>query len=158
MCDYCGCRNQPPIGELMDEHDRILDLAWRITKHPEVGDVIGDAARSKLRALLEMHAAKEEEALYPLLIASGDLDDDDRAVYEREHRELLAAVDTAAFDAHASAALSAHIEAEEFELFPSTMSAFDDTAWAEMDRIRHEKFHAFGVAHDHLHGDDDTHH
>ncbi len=154
MCDYCGCRDQPPIGELMDEHDRIMDLAWRVVKHAEGGRAAGEAARAELRVLLEMHAAKEEGALYPLLIASGDLEGDDRQVYEREHRELLALVDDAGFDADSSNVLAAHIEAEELELFPETMFAFDDAAWDEMDRVRHEMSHRFGVDHGHLHGDD----
>lgn len=151
MCDYCGCRDQPPIGELMDEHDRIMDLAWRVVKNPVVGSVTGDAARSELRTLLAMHAAKEEGALYPLLIASGDLEVTDRGAFEREHRELLALVDAADFDADSSNVLAAHIEAEELELFPGTMFAFDDDDWAEMDRVRHELFHQFGMDHDHLH-------
>lgn len=151
MCDYCGCRDQPPIGELMDEHDRIMDLAWRVVTHADGVSAIGESARTELRDLLRMHAAKEEGALYPLLIASGDLEGTDRAVYEQEHRELLALVDASDFDADSSNVLAAHIEAEELELFPGTMFAFDDDDWAEMDRVRHEVLHTFGIAHSHEH-------
>lgn len=151
MCDYCGCRDQPPIGELMDEHDRIMDLAWRIVRNPTAGSATGDTARAELRTLLAMHAAKEERALYPLLIASGDLEVTDRGAFEREHRELLALVEDADFDADSSDVLAAHIEAEELELFPDTLGAFDDAAWDEMERVRHEVLHEFGVDHTHLH-------
>lgn len=151
MCDYCGCRDEPLIGELMDEHDRIMDLAWRIVRHPEVGSASGDAARAELRTLLQIHAAKEEAALYPLLMASGDLDVDDRDVFEEEHRELLALVDDADFDADSSTVLAEHIRAEELDLFPDTIDVFDDADWAEMARIHHEIHHAYQVPHDHHH-------
>lgn len=153
MCDYCGCRNQPPIGELMDEHDRIMELAWRVTRNVDSSTPAAVATRCELVDLLRMHATKEEQALYPLLIATGDLEADERADYEREHRELLALVESSTFDQTGSNTLAAHIEAEELELFPETMYAFDTAEWAEMDRVHHEVFHAFGVAHDHGHAD-----
>lgn len=151
MCDYCGCRDQAPIGELMDEHDRIMDLAWRITQGADPKGPMIASARDELVTLLAMHAAKEEAALYPLLIASGDLEADARSDFEREHRELLVLVEAFTFDRDDSNTLAAHIEAEELELFPATMAAFDDAAWHEMDRVRHDMFHRFGMGHGHLH-------
>lgn len=135
----------------MDEHDRIMHLAWRVTQGGDPAGPMVVAAREELSKLLAMHAAKEEEALYRFLIASGDLEDDARAEFEREHRELLGSVGDRTFDRAASNALAAHIEAEELELFPSAMYAFDDEAWAAMDRVHHEMFHRFGMDHDHLH-------
>lgn len=149
MCDHCGCRDQPPIGELMDEHDRIMDLAWRVVEYPAALSDDGTSIRTELRTLLEMHATKEEQALYPLLIESGDMDVDDRVVFEREHRELLELVDGDNFDADGSNVLAAHIEAEENDLFPNTMFGFDDAAWERMDRVSHDLFHRFGVQHVH---------
>lgn len=151
MCDYCGCRDQPPIGELMDEHDRIMDLAWRVVNDPDGARSTGQTARAELVELLAMHAAKEERALYPLLIAAGELDPEDRGVFEQEHRELLAMVQDAGFDAHGSHVLAAHIEAEELGLFPDTVDVFDEADWVEMDRVRHEVFHEYGIDHAHLH-------
>lgn len=151
MCDHCGCRDEPPIGELMDEHDRIKSLARQVVENAGLDPTAADEVKAELRVLLAMHALKEERALYPLLVASGDMDPEDRLEFEREHRELLAFVDQGELDAAGCAVLSAHIEAEELDLFPFTMFGFDDRAWAEMDRVRHELFHSFGMDHDHLH-------
>lgn len=145
MCDHCGCRELPPIGELMGEHDRIMNLAWRIVEDPDAVDEHGNPLKPELRRLLEMHAIKEERALYPLLIASGDMESEDRAAFEREHEELLALVDGDTFDAEGSNVLAAHIESEENDLFPSTMFAFDDEDWDRMNRVSRELFSEFGI-------------
>ena len=135
----------------MDEHDRIMSLAWRLVEDADaVGDT-GDDARAELRTLLQLHAEKEERGLYPLLVDTGDMDTEDRRVFEQEHRELLALVDSADFDTQSSNMLAAHIKAEELELFPDTMFAFDDDAWGEMERVSHELLHEFGIGHDHQH-------
>lgn len=133
----------------MDEHDRIMDLAWRVVEDPGATSADGTSIRDELRALLEMHATKEERALYPLLIESGDMESDARLVFEREHRELLELVDGDHFDADGSNVLAAHIEAEENDLFPNTMFGFDERAWEQMDRVSHELFHQFGIEHVH---------
>lgn len=149
MCDHCGCRDQPPIGELMDEHDRIMDLAWRVVTGP-ADDASGTSrVRAELRTLLEMHATKEERALYPLLIESGDMEPDDRTLFEQEHRDLLALVDELHLDTTGTNVLAAHIKAEELDLFPNAMFAFDDDAWDLMERVSHDLAHEFGVEHEH---------
>lgn len=150
MCDHCGCRDQPPIGELMDEHDRIMELAWRLVDRPTEAGSSSDEVRIELRTLLAMHAEKEEQALYPLLVASGDMEAADRVLFEQEHVDLLALVDGAEFDTSGSNLLAAHIKAEELELFPGTMFAFGDEAWEQMERVSHELFHEFGISHDHI--------
>lgn len=149
MCDHCGCRDLPPIGELMDEHDRIMDLAWRVVEDPGGMNDAGGSIKAEFRALLEMHATKEERALYPLLIESGDMDGADRVDFEREHGELLQLVDADEFDADASNLLANHIEAEENDLFPNTMYAFEDADWERMNRVSHELFDEYGLEHVH---------
>ncbi len=153
MCDHCGCRDQPPIGELMDEHDRIMELAWRLVEALSASSASAGTShedvRADLRTLLRMHAEKEERALYPLLVASGDMEAPDRVAFEQEHVDLLALVDSAEFDTRGSNLLAAHIKAEELELFPGTMFAFGDDEWEQMERVSHELFHEFGISHDH---------
>lgn len=151
MCDHCGCRELPPIGELMDEHDRIMELAWQMVTAPDASDADGSSTRAELRVLLEMHARKEERALYPLLIDSGDMAPTSREAFEREHRELLDLVDAGRFTSQDSNVLTSHIQAEELELFPSAMFAFEDGAWERMEQVSHDLFHEYGLAHDHGH-------
>lgn len=38
MCEYCGCRGVPPIGELMDEHHALVDQAHHIRHDLGEGD------------------------------------------------------------------------------------------------------------------------
>lgn len=133
----------------MDERDRIMDLAWRLINAPDATTADGGSVRAELRSLLEMHALKEERALYPLLIESGDMQPDVREEFEREHRELLALVDGGGFSAEDSKILASHIEAEELELFPSSMFAFEERDWERMEKVSHDLFHEFDIAHDH---------
>lgn len=156
MCDYCGCRDLPPIGELMDEHDSIMELAWKVVEHTTPDDASWRQAREELRVFLLQHATKEEIALYPLLTTSGDLSDDDREMLEEEHRSLLAMVDGGNFDRAGLNELAAHIQEEELGLFPGAMFAFTDSDWEEMETARHEVFHRLGIEHPHTHTADGT--
>ena len=69
MCDHCGCREYPPIAELSADHVEILALAEQLATATRHGTPVDAAGRDRLRSLLEVHAAKEEVGLYPLLIA-----------------------------------------------------------------------------------------
>lgn len=131
MCDHCGCREYGPIAELTGEHEEILSLAWRVAEESDQSVV--EAARVRLRALLDIHVVKEETALYPLLLEHGDLEAGTAAALEDEHRALHAALADGPFDRRAYYALAAHIEQEEMELFPEAMFAFDDDEWDEVD-------------------------
>ena len=126
MCDHCGCREYPPIAELSAEHEEILRVAWEVGEH-------GDRTqRDLLLAMLEIHVAAEETALYPLLVADGDLADEHRRVLEAEHAGLKAALLAGTFDRRTYFELAAHIEEEELELFPAAMFGFEDEAWARL--------------------------
>jgi hypothetical protein len=129
MCDHCGCHEVAEIAELAAEHERILDLAWRAT---EGGD---PAAGDELLPLLAGHVAKEEEGLYPLLVAAGGLGAADVAALEAEHVAIDAHATERRWDRRAFYALAAHIESEELELFPAALFAFDDRHWAELAAV-----------------------
>lgn len=136
MCDHCGCRSYPQIAELTDDHDRILELAWRIAEaHRACVDVGAD--HDALTALLDAHVSREEKGLYPLLADGGDLTADVRDALEEEHRDLDAAIATGGFDRRAYYALAAHIEHEETELFPAAMFAFDEEEWHALRAVHH---------------------
>lgn len=126
MCDHCGCREFPPIAELSAEHEEILRVAWEVAEHG------GVAESDALLGMLAVHVAAEETALYPLLVAGGDLDAEHSAELEAEHAGLKAALLAGTFDRRTYYALAAHIEEEEMELFPAAMFGFDDDAWARL--------------------------
>ena len=120
----------PAIAELTAEHETILELAWA-TAEAHGGPGAHEAA-SHLLKVLEVHVAKEETALYPLLNDTGDLPADSRQRFEEEHLEIRQALLAGTFDRNDYYALAAHAEAEENELFPVALFGFDDQDWADM--------------------------
>jgi hemerythrin-like domain-containing protein len=126
MCDHCGCRAFAEIAELTRDHERILDLAWRVAETDDA------AARAELLPLLADHVVKEELGLYPLLVATGGLDDDVLAALEAEHTTIDRQLQGDGWDRRAFYELAAHIEQEEMELFPAAMFGFDEGEWDEL--------------------------
>ncbi len=149
MCDHCGCRDFAPIAELTEEHVRILEMAWTLAEATLAGADQPAEVVASLSALLAVHAEKEETGLYPELIELGGLEQDDCAVLEDEHREVLAALAAGRFDRADYFALAAHIEVEEMELFSAARFRFDDTDWDEMAAAHHAAHHAADHAADH---------
>jgi hypothetical protein len=95
MCDHCGCREYPAIAEMSAEHEEILAVAWQLTELVRSGGGAGveaDQRRARLLRMLDIHARAEETALYPLLVARGDLTPEHSDVLEAEHAELAAAI------------------------------------------------------------------
>lgn len=129
MCDHCHCRDNRPIAELSAEHEEILRVAWSLSEHVRLAGATDAALRDELLDMLQVHVAAEEQALYPLLVASGGLDRSQSAVLEDEHEALRTSLLAGTFDRRTYYELAAHIEAEEMELFPAAMFGFDDEAW-----------------------------
>jgi len=135
MCDHCGCRAYPPIAELTAEHEEILLLGWDVAEGPRAGGPPDTDARRSLLALLDAHVAKEEAGLYPALLATGGVAEDQVAALEEEHRELRHRLAGPVFDRRAFFALAAHIEDEEMELFPAAMFGFDEEEWDAVSSV-----------------------
>jgi len=123
-----------PIAELTTDHEEILQMAWEVAEasSSEPGSVSDEF--DALFRLLTSHARKEEAGLYPQLVSRGDLDGARLAHFEAEHRELHEALLSGSFDRDTYYLLAAHIEAEENELFPSAMYAFDDEGWSAIEK------------------------
>ena len=138
MCDHCGCRAYPAIAELTAEHEAILGLAEPLADATRYHRAIDSGARDRLLSLLEIHGAKEEAGLYPLLIAEMGEDDDAFDHLEADHRELFDAIDTDAFDHLALYALQRHIEDEEEVLFSGALFHFDGDTWDDLDAVHRE--------------------
>ncbi len=131
MCDHCGCHELPAIAELAAEHETILSLGWQLAEAAR-HNVTDTSVRDQLLHQLDIHVTKEETGLYPLLQAVGDLSVDTAEALEGEHRALREALTAGTFDRRDYFALAAHIEAEETELFPVAMFAFDDVIWKRL--------------------------
>ncbi len=135
MCDHCGCRSYRPIANLTAEHEAILSLAERLADATRRGHPIDPAQRDELVAILELHVAKEEAGLYPLLIAECGEPADAFADLEAEHRELFDALDAGQFDHLALYALQRHIEEEEEVLFSGAMFHFEGDTWDDLEAV-----------------------
>lgn len=133
MCDHCGCLDIPAIAELDAEHEEILERAWAVVQAHRT-----ETAARAVEALLEVldpHVAKEEAALYPLLVDTGDIDRETRAAFEAEHVEIRRVLLAGEFDRGAYYALAAHAEAEANEMFPLALFGFDDQDWEGMQAV-----------------------
>jgi hypothetical protein len=150
MCDHCGCREFPGIAELSAEHETILELAWQVAEGERAGQAADATVVGILLDQLDRHVDKEELALYPLLISVGDLAPETSDALEDEHRSLRATLVDGRFDRRQYYALAAHIEAEEMELFPAAMFAFDDETWDELDAV-HRRVDSPPIPDAHLH-------
>lgn len=135
MCNYCGCREFPLIGQLTAEHEAIANAAGRLRTAINSGadnriDLLDD-----LLALLMPHTATEERGLFLELRAEGSLTEAVEQLCD-EHDDIhgvLSTVDRAA--PHWPAVLAAldrlhrHIDNEEHGLFPAAVIALPISAW-----------------------------
>ena len=148
MCDYCGCRTRPLLARLGIDHARIQGLSTAI-RH----DMGVDTALATLAELLAAHSATEEAGLYPELAAAGIATDDLYADHAAVDALVAAARagDAAALTEleGALARLDAHIQREEYDLFPAAHQLLSDAAWDRIDAGDHE--HLPGHDHPHPH-------
>jgi hemerythrin-like domain-containing protein len=135
MCDHCGCRNVGPTAELTAEHDEILTLAWQLAEANRSHQPSDQVTLRRLMDLRARHSAKEEQGLFPLVLEAGDCTPEQIEHLEQEHREQRALLESGAFTRDDYYALAAHVEEEEYEIFPMAMFGFDDIMWAEMAEV-----------------------
>ena len=92
MCEHCGCRQVPPIGELMDEHTALLDEAHHVRRALDVGDrVTAMACLDELVGHLARHVGREEAGIFAALRADGEYVQEVELL-EGEHRGFDAAI------------------------------------------------------------------
>jgi hypothetical protein len=146
MCNYCGCREFPLVGELSSEHVEIEETAGELRRAIQ-GGRYGEAEvlLDSLTAQLAGHTAKEEEGLFAELRADGALADEvDRLCAEHDdiHGVLRRADRTApdwALILDGLQRLHWHIDKEEHGLFPAAVITLPLAAW---DRITPAPLHA----------------
>lgn len=150
MCEYCGCRGVPPIGELMDEHDALVDEAGRVRHDLASGNPTAAMGRlSSLVTRLNRHVQREEDGIFRALRQEGEfLDELDQL--EAEHRGFEAAVaglDIGAVDFTAKVTrmlddLAVHVERENLGIFPVSVVTLGSEGWSIIDQA-HTKSPSF---------------
>lgn len=143
MCEHCGCRQVPPIAELMDEHTALLDEAYEVRKTLAEGDPV--AAMDLLTTLvghLDQHIHREETGIFPALRETGEFVQEVDEL-EGEHRDFDAAL-AALDDVHAPDfahrvtrllhSLDLHVERENLGVFPVSIVALGARGWDTVAR------------------------
>ena len=141
MCDHCGCRGVGPIRELLDEHAALSDQSHDVRRMFGSGDpheattLLGD-----LVSRLQRHVRREEDGIFRALRDSGEFLDEVDSL-EREHdgfEKAVAALDPGAGDFPAAVTalldeLAAHIEREDYGIFPVAVVTLGASGWKVVD-------------------------
>lgn len=150
VCEYCGCREVPPIGELMDEHTALVDQADQVRQDLSGGNP--SLARSRLAGLvadLERHVRREEDGIFRALRVAGEFVDEIDEL-EREHRDLASViagleVESPDFEAQVSRLLddlAVHVEREDLGIFPVSVVTLGADGWEIIERA-HDAYPSF---------------
>ncbi|HIT77035.1 MAG TPA: hemerythrin domain-containing protein [Candidatus Avipropionibacterium avicola] len=142
MCEYCGCRQNPAIGQLMDEHDQLLtqiDAAQRALANGD-GPAL-ERCLAEFSALLTQHTGLEERGIFAAMVTADEFTETIEQLTE-EHRSLdrvLARLDTTADDladqlAEMARDLAEHIDKENNGIFPASVVSLHPQEWAIVEQ------------------------
>ena len=137
MCEYCGCRRVPAIGELMEEHDVILGDAHDVRAALSTGDRAATVVRLEhLASHLVPHVRREEIGIFAALRDHGEWAEEVGEL-EAEHRDLDSAIAELdpldpSFDRRVLALLTSleeHVERENLGIFPVSVVTLGAAGW-----------------------------
>ncbi|MEO3799794.1 hemerythrin domain-containing protein [Nonomuraea sp. B1E8] len=139
MCNYCGCREFPLIGQLTQEHEELGEGAGALRRMINAGRY-GEATMllDTLLVQLGAHTSTEENGLFAELRDEGSLTEEvDRLCAEHDDiHGVLGTIDRKHPDWPAVIGaldkLRRHIDHEEHGLFPASVIILPIAAW---DRI-----------------------
>lgn len=136
MCDYCGCRSQPEIKLLADQHEQILAVAEELR---DVSSLPAERIASLLHDLADLllpHTTREEVGLFAQLRAVVDAEYIDRFIGDHrlidelleasrhDHRRITELIDL----------LDEHTRDEENDMHPAARQLLGPEQWAAIDR------------------------
>ena len=142
MCEYCGCREVEPIGELMDEHSALIDEAHQVRQALSGGDqTLAMSRLGRLVVHLGRHVRREEAGVFTALRDKGEFLDE-LAELEAEHRQFddtISALHATAPDFVEAVTqllddLGEHVEREDLGIFPVSVVTLGAVGWAVVDR------------------------
>jgi hemerythrin-like domain-containing protein len=142
MCDHCGCRGVDAIRELMDEHTALVDESYGVRQALQSGNrAEAMTLLTELVPRLERHVRREEDGIFRALRDSGEfLDEVDALKGEHDDFEKsIAALDPEGRDFHAAVStllddLSAHIDREDYGIFPVSVVTLGAAGWSIVDQ------------------------
>lgn len=153
MCDYCGCRDRSPIDELAREHERLLDLGYRLRRLAGTGShaAVVVMLEQEFIPLMSAHTSREERGLFVQLRACWEADDRLDALVG-EHRDMEAQLAEvlagrpgwAEALEHSVDDLAEHVLAEETDLFPYALYELSGDQWRAVEVVHLEAAAALG--------------
>ena len=155
MCEYCGCREVQPVGELMDEHAALMDEAAHVRQALTNGHTT--LARERLTRLtghLHRHVRREEAGIFSALRDKGEFLDE-LSELEAEHRhfdDVVARLDAGSVDFTPELLrlfddLGEHVEREDLGIFPVSVVTLGAVGWRLVDEA-HAASPTFLLDHD----------
>ncbi len=147
MCDYCGCRRQPAINELSDEHEQLLEHVSQLRRLARSGshDEVAEILRVHVEPALDVHTTKEERGIFTELRRSWVADDrldalvgEHRAIEVLIDRILAAEIDWRSLVRDLADELSGHIVDEETDLFPYALYELTPAQWEAVERLHRD--------------------
>ncbi|HET6166912.1 MAG TPA: hemerythrin domain-containing protein [Marmoricola sp.] len=146
MCEYCGCRGNDAIAELMDEHHALLDEAHQVRRSMAAGDREGALAHLRLLVRhLDTHVRREEQGIFTAL---RDADEyvEEVELLEKEHAAFdtaIAELDPAGPDFERAVStlfveLDEHVERENLGVFPASVVTLGASGWDRVEQARAE--------------------
>ncbi len=144
MCDYCGCRRQPVIDELSDEHEHLLEHVSQLRRLSRSGshDEVAEILRVHVVPALAVHTTKEERGIFTELRRSWVADDrldalvgEHRAIEELIGRILAAEIDWRPLVRELADDLAGHIVDEETDLFPYALYELTPGQWEAVESL-----------------------
>lgn len=147
MCDYCGCRRQPVIDELSDEHEQLLEHVSQLRRLARKGshDEVARILRAHVVPALAVHTDKEERGIFTELRRAWVADDrldalvgEHRAIEELIQRILTAELEWRPLVRELADELSGHIVDEETDLFPYALYELTPAQWESVEGLHRE--------------------
>jgi hemerythrin-like domain-containing protein len=144
MCEYCGCREVEPIGELMDEHSALMAEAHEVPQALRQGDQpLVSSLLGQLVVHLGRHVSREEAGVFSALRDKGEFLDE-LTELEAEHRhfdQTMASlhVDDSDFALRLTQMLDdlgEHVEREDLGIFPVSVVTWGALGWETVERAR----------------------
>lgn len=146
MCDHCGCKTVPLIGELMDEHTTLLDQSVLI-RHA-LGAEQWELAESLVSAFTDVlrdHVAREERGVFQAMREAGDFLEEvdalagEHVALDRALTQLNPRLPDGLHDRFVALLedLREHIQREELGLFPVAVVTLGSSGWETVARARH---------------------
>jgi hemerythrin-like domain-containing protein len=146
MCEYCGCREVQPVGELMDEHAALMDEAAHVRQALTSGETSLAMERlTRLADHLGRHVRREEAGIFSALRDKGEFLHE-LGELEAEHRQFDAVVagldpDSADFAAVLTRLfddLGVHVEREDLGIFPVSVVTLGAFGWEMVEKAHTE--------------------